>query len=65
MCYSNQTQTFSPTKYPLNKAYLGTHAKALFRSPFQKKFTQYPSHRIFGHMHEILNVVEKITNYTV
>ena len=36
MCYSTQTQTFSPTKYPLNRAYLGTHAKALFKSPFQK-----------------------------
>ena len=32
---------------------------------FQKKFAQYPSHRIFGHMHKILNVIEKITNYTV
>ena len=30
-----------------------------------KKIAQYPSHRIFGHMHEALNVVEKITNYTV
>ena len=30
-----------------------------------KKFTQYPSHRIFGHIHEALNVVEKITNYTI
>ena len=30
-----------------------------------KKFLQYPSHRIFEHMHEALNVVEKITNYTV
>ena len=28
-------------------------------------FLQYPSHRIFGHMHEALNVFEKITNYTV
>ena len=30
-----------------------------------KIFCQYPSHRIFGHMHEGLNAVEKITNYTV
>ena len=32
---------------------------------FQKKFAQYLSHRIFGHMHEVLNAVEKITNYPV
>jgi len=30
-----------------------------------EKFAQYPSHRIFGHMHGALNVVQKITNYTV
>ena len=26
---------------------------------------QYPLHRIFGHIYKILNIVEKITNYTV
>ena len=30
-----------------------------------KNFIQYPSHRIFGHMYGTLNVVEKITNYTI
>ena len=30
---------------------------ALFSS--QKKILQYPSHQMFGHMHETLNVVEK------
>ena len=30
-----------------------------------KKFAQNPSHRMFRHMHGALNVVEKITNYTV
>ena len=32
---------------------------------FKKKITQYPSHRIFGHMYKILNAIEKITNYIV
>ena len=30
-----------------------------------KNFLQYSSHRIFGHMHKVVNVMEKITNYTV
>ena len=30
-----------------------------------KIILQYPSHQIFRHMHETLNVVEKIINYTV
>jgi len=30
-----------------------------------KKFAQYPSQRIFEHIHETLNAVEKIINYTV
>ena len=30
-----------------------------------KNFQDFPSHRIFGHMHRTLNTVEKITNYTV
>ena len=32
---------------------------------FPKNFLQYLSHQIFIYMHEALNVVEKITNYTV
>ena len=32
---------------------------------FPKIFLQYLSHQIFKYMHEALNVVEKITNYTV
>ena len=38
-----------------------SRAKVVFS--FQK-ITQYPSHQIFGHMHEALNTVKKITNYT-
>ena len=30
-----------------------------------KKLLQYPSHRIFLHVHDALNAVEKIINYTV
>jgi len=30
-----------------------------------KKILEYPSHRMFRHMHEALNAVEKKTNYTV
>jgi hypothetical protein len=33
--------------------------------PKLKKFAQYPSHRIFRHMHGVLNVGNKITNCTV
>ena len=36
--------------------------KGVFSS--QKNF-YYSSHRIFEHIHEALNAVEKITNYTV
>ena len=32
---------------------------------FPKSFLPYPSHRMFRHMHGVLNAVEKITNYTV
>ena len=28
-------------------------------------FPQHPSYRIFGHIYGVLNVVEKITNYTI
>ena len=31
----------------------------------KKKIVQYSSHRIFEHIHEVLNIVEKITNYIV
>ena len=30
-----------------------------------KFFTLFPSHQIFGHMHGVLNIDKKITNYTV
>ena len=30
-----------------------------------KNFLHYLSHRIFGYIHEALNTVEKVTNYTV
>ena len=38
-----------------------------YRQPyaFTKFFLQYLSHRIFRHMHEVLNIVKKITNYTI
>ena len=38
--------------------------KPCFLFSSQKNF-YYLSHRIFGYMHEVLNAVEKITNYTV
>jgi hypothetical protein len=40
--------------------------KAMFS--FQKilqNFSDSPSHRIFGHMHEALNIDKNKTNYTV
>ena len=40
-------------------------AEPLEAFSFQIFFANYPSYRIFGHRHEILNVVEKITNYIV
>jgi hypothetical protein len=46
----------------------GSHAH-IFRPPLDQKdpkiFAQYPSHRIFGRMHEALNVGKKITNCIV
>ena len=32
---------------------------------FKFFFSQYPSHRIFGHTHKVLNKIRKITNYTI
>ena len=37
----------------------------IYTQAMQKKFIQYPSHRIFGYMHGALNAVEKIINYKV
>ena len=42
------------------EAFLGY---ALFS--FQKKFTDFSSHRILRHIQETLNIDKKITNYTV
>ena len=35
------------------------------KSGLPKNYLQYPSHQIFGHIHRVLNLVEKIINYTV
>jgi hypothetical protein len=43
-----------------------TTAKPVFSSfKIPKVLPDSPSHRIFGRMHEALNIGKKITNYTV
>ena len=47
------------------EAGLGSPVKRLRLCLVPKKFAQYPSHQIFGHIYEALNAVEKITNYII
>jgi hypothetical protein len=42
-----------------------THSGLFSFKIFREKIVDFPSHRIFGHMHEALNIDKNKINYTI